>query len=303
MGLKVLRASVVTVLIVMFVHLVATVRGADDPPRSDQRQGNQVLPLDDLLASLDTDRDGRISKEEAVGVYARRFSRWDADGDVYVTRQELHDYRRRFGIEDDGTRTAGAGRGGQRRATPTAVILREPADWRLETMPIPPGFAPDIEMRGSEEIRFAPGMFDTSSGNYFTCVMAVLLDNEPKVGSVELKEFLEKYYRGLSTSVGRRKGFSPSIEEMQAEVNPVQSDSVTTNCFAGQVVFFDSFSDGRRIRLNVEAKVIPLAATKQTCVILLVSPSDDEESVWRTLREIGKKAETNVPGERTGLRM
>ncbi|MFA5193441.1 MAG: hypothetical protein WC740_22260, partial [Verrucomicrobiia bacterium] len=99
-------------------------------------------------------------------------------------------------------------------------ILKEPADWRFEGMAIPPGFAPDIKLTGSEEIRFAPGMFDTHSSNYFTYVVVILADGAPELGTAELKDFLEKYYRGLSTAVGRGKGLSPDTGQMRAVVNP-----------------------------------------------------------------------------------
>jgi hypothetical protein len=140
-------------------------------------------------------------------------------------------------------------------------------------------------------------MFETTSSNYFTCVISLLLEHEPKVGAAELKDFLEKYYRGLSTGVGRKKGLSPDIAQMQAEVHPMKPAPDAMNRFAGHMVFFDSFSDGRKIRLNVEARVIPLAAMKKTCVIVLVSPSDPENSTWQTLRKIGEQAAKNVQVE------
>lgn len=293
---KIMRCSVLFALL-----FAATARGADDPPKGKQRQGSRILPLDELFAELDTNHDSKISKEEASGPYAQRFAKWNADGDAFITRQELRDYRLRFGINDDGTRATSQRRSRQRKAVPTATVLKEPTDWRLEIISIPPGFAPDIELKGLEEIRFAPGMFDTASSNYFTCVISLLLDQEPTVGAAELKEFLEKYYRGLSLGVGRKKGFSPDVAQMQAEVASIQSD--TANRFTGHMVFFDSFSDGRKIRLNVEARVIPLVATKQTCVILLVSPSDTKKPIWKTLREIGKKTAGNVPGKSAGPRI
>jgi hypothetical protein len=52
-----------------------------------------------------------------------------------------------------------------------ATILKEPVDWRFERLPVPAPFAPDIKLTGFEEARFSPGMFDTSSANYFTYVM------------------------------------------------------------------------------------------------------------------------------------
>jgi len=73
---------------------------------------------------------------------------------------------------DGATRLFSAGRdqcesrsefGQGKNATPT--ILKGPADWRFERLPIPPGFAQDIKWTGFEEARFAPGMFDPSSAN------------------------------------------------------------------------------------------------------------------------------------------
>lgn len=175
-------------------------------------------------------------------------------------------------------------------------ILKEPADWRFEGMAIPPGFAPDIKLTGSEEIRFAPGMFDTHSSNYFTYAMVILANGTPELGAAELKEFLEKYYRGLSTAVGRGKGLSPDAGQMRTVVNPAPPGPEGKKRFVAEVVFFDSFTDGRKINLHVEALVIPRPALKQTCLIMLVSPSPKDAAAWQTLREIGSKAARNALG-------
>lgn len=176
------------------------------------------------------------------------------------------------------------------------TILKEPAGWGFEAMAIPPGFAPDIKLNGSEEIRFAPGMFDTRATDYFTYVVAILADGAPELGAAELKEFLEKYYRGLSRAVGRGKGLSPDTAQMKAMVKPAPPGPDAKKRFAAEIVFFDSFTDGRKINLHVEALVVPRTATKQTCLIMLVSPSSKEAAVWHTLREIGTKAASNAAG-------
>lgn len=175
-------------------------------------------------------------------------------------------------------------------------ILTEPADWRFEGMAIPPGFAPDIKLTGVEEIRFAPGMFDNRSSNYFTYVVVILANGAPELGTAEIKEFLEKYYRGLSIAVGRGKGFSPDAAQMRAVVKPAAPSPDANKCHLAEVVFFDSFTDGRKINLNVEVLVVPRRATKQTCLIMLVSPSAKDADVWKTLREIGRKAAKNASG-------
>jgi hypothetical protein len=286
------RRLVFVVVAALMLPGVGRTKAADPKPAdaaATQTRGGKTLSLDELFAELDKNHDGKISKDEATGAYAQRFQQWDANGDGFATRQEIHDYRLRVGIDDSGQRIGKA-----RRATPSADILKEPTDWRLETMSVPPSFAPDVKFKGSEEIRFAPGMFDTGSNTYFTCALAIVADGVTEMGAPEVKDFLERYYRGLSTSRARRSGATPDISAMQAVVNPV-SGYDSKNRFTAQVVFFDSFSDGRKVTLNVEATVIPRPVKKQVCLILLVSPSAKDSDVWPTLRDIGSKAETNAP--------
>ena len=61
--------------------------------------------VDQLIESLDIDKDGSLSKDEAAknARYARQFSRWDADGDGKVSKKEIVKYRAKFGITADGS--------------------------------------------------------------------------------------------------------------------------------------------------------------------------------------------------------
>jgi hypothetical protein len=252
-----------------------------------QAAGGNAPSLETLFKALDKNADGKIARDEATGNYAQRFPQWDADGDGFATREEIRKYRASLGIDDDGKR-AGAGaaqnnRGQRRAAGATATILKEPADWRLETIPLPPGFAPDIRLKGQEEIRFAPGMFNTSAPDYFTCVIAIAADGAPEPGTDDVKDFLEKYYRGLSTGLAQRKGLKVEPDEMRATVKPAAE---AKNRYLADVVFFDSFSDGRKVTLHVEAQIIAQPAAKKTLLLLLVSPSAKDAAVWKTLREV-----------------
>ena len=41
--------------------------------------------------------------------------------------------------------------------------LAAPEGWSGETISLPPGFAPDMALKGAEHIRFAPGMMKPAS--------------------------------------------------------------------------------------------------------------------------------------------
>lgn len=171
----------------------------------------------------------------------------------------------------------------QPRRNMTPTILKGPAEWRFERMPIPPGFARDIKLTGFEEARFAPGMFDTSSPNYFTYVLVVSAEGAPDLDGAAIKDFLEKYYRGLSTGLGRRKGLSPDPAQMTADV----TSAPDKDRWNARVTFFDTFNDGRKTILNVEARVVPRPAAKRTGLILLISPQPKDNAAWKNLRDIG----------------
>lgn len=174
------------------------------------------------------------------------------------------------------------------RAQPAPTMLAGPADWRFERLHIPPGFARDIPWSGYEEARFSPGMFRTDSPTYFTYVLSICIDGTPKIEAPELKDFFDRYFKGLSTMVGRGKGMKPDPTIFNAEVKPLEKAGL----FSARVPYIDTFTDGRQITLNVEAEVRPLPQSSKTQIILLLSPQAPEAEIWTKLREIRSEART-----------
>lgn len=175
-------------------------------------------------------------------------------------------------------------------AAPPA-LLKGPANWRFERLTIPPGFAPDIKWTGVEEARFAPGMFDPKATNYFTYVLAVSVDVAAPIKAADLKEFLDKYYRGLSTAVGREKGLTPEAAHFDAEVAASKTEPAAAGRFTAKVPFIDTFTDGRKITLHLEIAVLPNQETKKTLLVMLTSPQTKDAPIWKELRAMGRSVE------------
>lgn len=161
-------------------------------------------------------------------------------------------------------------------------MLLEPTGWRFERLPIPPGFARDIPWTGYEEARFSPGMFDTKSAMHFTYALSISIDGTPEIGAQELKDFFDKYFKGLSALVGSGKGMKPDPAVFNAEVTPRDKAGL----FSAKVPYIDTFTDGRQITLNLEIDVRPQPASKKTQVILLISPQPADAEVWKQLHMI-----------------
>lgn len=168
----------------------------------------------------------------------------------------------------------------------TPVLLPGPAAWRFEKIPLPPRFAPDIRLSGFEEVRFAPGMFDTGSPDYFTYVVALSVDGSLVTDAAALKDFLEKYYRGLSEAVGRGKGLAPDVSQINAVISPVRPGEGAGDQYMATVSFLDTFNDGRRVVLNMEIGVTATQAGRQTLITFLISPQPPTAAAWGALRQI-----------------
>src|SRR5262249_36621215 len=76
------------------------------------------------------------------------------------------------------------------QAPAPAKLLKPPEGWRGERLEFPLDFAPEIELRGSEELAFAPGMFTPDSDSYFSYALALHLDGEIEIDAPFLRSFL-----------------------------------------------------------------------------------------------------------------
>ena len=168
-------------------------------------------------------------------------------------------------------------------------LLPSPVDWRFEAMPLPPRFAPEVKWTGFEEIRFAPGVFDNSSPNYFSYVIGLSVNGTSAIDAADIKDFLETYFRGLLPLVGQRKGLTVNASQIAAEIAPAQTKPKTSARYQGTVTIIDTFTDGRKTTLNVEVDVLPQEALKKTHVLLLLSPQARDSKIWKTLRGIRDK--------------
>jgi Ca2+-binding EF-hand superfamily protein len=91
------------------------------------QQGGKPPSVTDLIAELDKNEDGKISKEEADGSARgkRQFARWDKDQDGFATRDEIIAMRRKSGIDAEGNRIA---RRGGRDQSPAKLTIPAIAD-------------------------------------------------------------------------------------------------------------------------------------------------------------------------------
>lgn len=167
-------------------------------------------------------------------------------------------------------------------------ILLEPATWEFERFELPPAFAPQITYKGVEEIRFAPGMFNKDSANYFSYVFVAQIDKLTRISGKEIKNYLTWYFRGLCSSTAKDRKMVIDSTKISATVKLKSILPGETIAYEGTINVFGVFADGAPVKLNIEAGVVDNTSTNKTNIFFLASPRDKKQAIWKDLHDIAK---------------
>ncbi|UII81721.1 hypothetical protein [Flagellimonas sp. CMM7] len=171
----------------------------------------------------------------------------------------------------------------------TPIILNGPEGWNYEKIDFPLDFAPSLPYEGFEELRFAPGMFDTSSSTYFTYLFVLSIQNKEEFPQSELKTLLSEYYKGLCNAVATPKKMAIDTSQIKVRLKNLKKPSSQAKSYSVQIDFFDPFTNGQKILLNMELEVIPDKQTKGVHILSIVSPQSNESVVWKELYSAKEK--------------
>ena len=163
--------------------------------------------------------------------------------------------------------------------------LDAPGDWGGETIKLPPGFAPDMNFKGVEHIRFAPGMFKPDTDSFFSYALVFELDPAIELTPESVKDEFLKYYRGLCKAVlgGNLGRVDPSTFKMRLQRADDEADGFPTS-YEAQLDWVEPFSTKKRQRLNLEIQTWNDA--NRTFVFVCVSPQDKNATIWKQLHKI-----------------
>jgi len=164
-------------------------------------------------------------------------------------------------------------------------LLHQPSDWRFEKIDLPMGFAPEMTVKGYEELRFSAGWSKPDTPNYFSYAFALYLENEAKFKKKKIETFLTQYYRGLSAVVASGKEFDVKVEDITVDLKKQGKGR-----YHIELVFLDSFNEGQAVNLHMEMWVYPNRKAGTSKVISIVSSQDKDAPIWDDLRTLRKQA-------------
>jgi hypothetical protein len=174
-----------------------------------------------------------------------------------------------------------------------------PKGWREESMPMPPRFAAGMTWRGTEELRFAPGMYREGSDSFLSYAFLCWLAADPPTDARAIERELLAYFRGLAKGVMPRRlnkeadvdAFTLTLKEAaKADKRPTGE---TVTAYAGELQWTEPFVTGKPQTLRLDIHTWKCEKAKHSCVFVLASPQPDSAAVWKTLREI--RADTKFP--------
>jgi hypothetical protein len=169
------------------------------------------------------------------------------------------------------------------------LLLPIPEDWKYERIDLPMDFAPEMTYEGFEELRFGPGMFDLTSSTYFTYLFAVSFENTTKVKKSALEDFILQYYRGLCAAVAGSKEPSIDYNEINVRLKKTKKGKGRAAHYTAQLTFFDAFTNGQKITLNMDLELTVDKTMKKTYLLALVSPQAKEHDIWKLMYETKEK--------------
>ena len=166
--------------------------------------------------------------------------------------------------------------------------------WFGERIALPPkGFAPDLGLKGIEEILFAPGMFKADQPDFFTYVFLFAVEAKPELTTKVLQKELFTYYTGLSKArLDNPKldtsEFAVTVKPMKHfEIKPKGAHNVKS--FSATVKWIEPFATRKMQTLHFELQTWQYAKSPHQYLFVCASPQTRDKAIWKTLRDIRGK--------------
>jgi len=155
--------------------------------------------------------------------------------------------------------------------------------WRKETVQIPPRFAPEINYKGFEDIRFAKGWGKLDSDGFLTFAFAWDVNLNSKPTTTLFEDNLKLYFDGLMNLVNQDS--SLIIPKTKASFKEEKQLNEVTN-FIGTVEIYDAFTTKKPIVLNVIIESHYCQKTKTYFPLFKFSPKDFKHKTWDMLNQV-----------------
>ena len=169
-------------------------------------------------------------------------------------------------------------------------IKKPTPEWAGERIKLPPSFAPKLELKGIEEILFAPGMFKADEKNFFSYVFLFALERKPELTAEVLRKELLAYYIGLSKNVMRNPKLDTSKFTVKLQALKLQEASpkgaLNAKFYRAEVYWIEPFATKKFQTLHFELQTWQYKGTPFNYLFVCASPQKRSAPIWKTMRGI-----------------
>ena len=174
--------------------------------------------------------------------------------------------------------------------------------WKGERIQLPPPFAPAMKLKGTEEIRFAPGMFDAGSATFFSYAFVFSVSKDQALTEDIIQREILAYYRGLSESILKRKNVNADADKFTFKLQQAKEATGTPEKVAasakavqyhGELNWTEPFVTAKPQVLYFEIQSWADPATSRNYLFVCTSPKPrgDADATWTELRAIRRSFE------------
>jgi len=176
--------------------------------------------------------------------------------------------------------------------SPPKITLKVPADWKGERIPLPPTFARDMKLTGTEEARFSPGMFQEKSDTFFSYLFVFQVEPKTELTQKVIKDELLTYYRGLSRTIFKSRNVKVDTDSFAVKIKqskpkkPQKSVPAGLKQYDGSVTWIEPFVTQKRQTLTLEIQSWTDKKTGHGYLFVCASPKETTAEIWKTMRNI-----------------
>jgi len=162
-------------------------------------------------------------------------------------------------------------------------LIQADSTWGKEIIKIPFWFAPEINFKGNEDIRFAKGWEEIDSAGFWTLVFVWDMNLNTKPTTKFFEDTIKLYFDGLMKVVNEDK------ELIIPKTNTSFLENKTNNgitTFTGFVETYDAFTTKKMITLQVTIESYYCEKNKNHIPLFRFSPQTFKHTIWKELNKI-----------------
>jgi hypothetical protein len=167
-------------------------------------------------------------------------------------------------------------------------LFEADSTWLKEIIKFPFGFAPQIEFKGYEDLRFAKNWSQPEGSEFFTYAFIWNINLHKLPTSQLIEENIKLYYDGLMEAVNKDEKFL--VPETKVNFKRIVSNKRFPK-FKGSIQVHDSFFTRKTIQLNATAEALYCKISKRYLLYFKVSTHKMGSKTWKKFNKLKLKEE------------